>query len=269
MLMKKTLLFIPLIALLLMTKAGISQTTGTLNFTATIATQSSSYNNKHFVAIWIEDNAGTFIKTKNRFGSVSNSNNHLCQWKNKSASNLTDATTGATVNSYTIPVTMATWNGTNVAGANVADGTYKVWIETCWDDATGNCGTQGVERQWTSLSFTKGSSAVHLTGQVSTIFTMTLDWVPATSGIESNDFNTNISFYPNPTNGFLNFDLSQIHSGSVIQIHNIVGKKVFEEKLEQLNGVKTIDMSNFENGIYLVSIQFVNENKTYKVVLNK
>ncbi len=173
------------------------QTAGTLNFTATIPAQSSSYGNKHFVAIWIENNTGTFIKTKNRFGSSGNSNSHLCQWKAKSASNITDATTGATLNSYASAVTMATWNGTNVAGTLVADGTYKVWIETSWDDNGAGCGTQGTDRQWTSLSFVKGPAAVHLTGQVSLIFTMTLDWVPAAAAPVASFTSSSTTICPN------------------------------------------------------------------------
>lgn len=265
--MKKKLLFLSSIAFAICFTVNLfAQTAGTLNFTSTIASHSGSYGAKHYVAIWIENNTGTFIKTKNKFGN-SHANTHLCQWKAISVSNLTDATTGATLTSYTSPVAMTTWNGTNAAGTQVADGTYKVWIETTWDDATGNCGTLGTDRQYTSLSFIKGPNAVHLTGQVSSVFTMTLDWVPNPTSVETIDESSDISVYPNPSTGIVNIDYKQ---ASEIKISNLIGAVVYEEKIsENIAGPRNIDLNKFANGIYFINVLNGEKSSKHKVILNK
>jgi hypothetical protein len=134
-------------------------------------TSSGGYSPKHLVAIWIENSTGTFIKTKVKYSSSSNYD-HLGNWTGKSAQNTVDATTGATLNTH--GTVTFTWNGTNVAGAQVADGIYKVWVEMAWASSL----TTG--KTTTSFSFTKGTSPDHQTPANLTNFAnITLDWVPA------------------------------------------------------------------------------------------
>jgi len=277
--MKKLLLLLAS-GVFLLWNQSYSQTAGTLTFTYTQNVPSGTSATKNVMAIWIEDNAGTFIKTKMRF--VGNgTKDHLPTWAVKSGGtasnatsalcNITDATTGATRTGSTTPTAFGSknfiWDGKNVNGSSngttVADGVYKVWVESSY------CNPQPASGQhWliTSYSFTKGPSADHQTPTGNANFTsITLDWVPAGTGIDNNTINSNINIYPNPTNGIVNIDLSKIQSGSKVQIYSIVGKKVYEETTNKSFGIKSIDLSEQENGVYLVSVN----NKTYKILLNK
>lgn len=111
-----------------------AQTAGTLTFTYTQTAPSASAT-KNVMAVWIEDNSGNFVKTRLRYWSNS-TNDHLPSWVSKSAQNLVDATTGATRTASTAPTAFGaktiTWDGKNVSGTLVPDGTYNVYIESSY-----------------------------------------------------------------------------------------------------------------------------------------
>jgi len=276
--MKKLLLLLAS-GVFLLGNQSYSQTAGTLTVTFSQPQPSSPSGTKNVIAVWIENNSGTFIKTKLRY--VGNgTKDHLPSWAVKAGGtasnatsttcNTTDATTGATLTSSTSPTAFGTktvvWDGKNVNGTTngttVADGVYKVWIESSWSSGTASNSHNDI----ISFTFTKGATADHQTPAGDNYFnTITLDWVPSGTGIDNNTINSNINIYPNPTNGIVNIDLSKIQSGSKIQIYSIVGKKVYEEITNKASGVKSIDLSEQENGVYLVSVN----NKTYKILLNQ
>lgn len=276
--MKKLILLIAIGSLLMLGNNSYSQTAGTLTVSYNQPIPTSPSGTKNVYAVWIENGAGAFIKTKMRFWGVGNTDDHLPTWVTKSGQSalttIADATTGATRTSSTTPTAFgsktATWDGHSsngtVNGALVADGVYKVWVESSWQNSLSSNAHNAI----ISFSFTKGAATDHQTYTGDNYFnTIVLDWVPTTSGFDYLTLGSSINVYPNPSNGYVNVDLSQIPVGSKIQIHSIVGKKLFEESVEKSNGVKTIDMNGFENGIYLVNIQFKNQNKAFKVVLNK
>ena len=72
-----------------------------------------------------------------------------------------------------------------------------------------------------------------------------------------------ISIYPNPTNGKINFDFGDTNI-QFIKISDITGKTIIEKANIQEN--ETIDLSSFANGIYIISIQTDSEILTTKVV---
>lgn len=72
-----------------------------------------------------------------------------------------------------------------------------------------------------------------------------------------------ISIYPNPTNGILNFDFSTQKIQN-INISDVAGKKVFEKN--NPNQKEVIDLSSFENGTYIITLQIENENKSFKII---
>jgi PKD repeat protein len=171
--MKKLFLkFIIAIAVLLFTDS-FAQTAGTLTcvFTATTPAGATFYTGtKNTLAAWIQTSTGTFVKTKIRdYGG--GTNDHLPTWTTKSGGNTTDATTGATRTNFAA-VTF-TWSGTNTAGAVVADGTYNIIIEDCW-----NHGTAGIATS--TLSFTKGPTSSTVTPAATNyIKGVTITWQPA------------------------------------------------------------------------------------------
>jgi len=72
-------------------------------------------------------------------------------------------------------------------------------------------------------------------------------------GIEELALDFEINIYPNPTNGVLKIDISDVQkSGNLkAQIFDITGKLILENDLNQNN---TIDFSNYSVGVYLISI---------------
>ena len=157
-----------------------SQTAGTLTFTYTQAAPTTQAT-MNVLAVWIQDSAtASFIKTKMRYWGNGTSD-HLPTWKAKSASNVVDASTGATLKSSTTPTAFGsktiTWNGTNAAGTLVADGVYKILIESSYCNPQPAGGTHWLI---TNFNFKKSSTAQHLTPTGPTNFSaITIDWVPA------------------------------------------------------------------------------------------
>ncbi len=258
----------------------LAQTTGTLTFTFTEAPHStaSTYNGnaQHVLAVWIQNTTGTgtgtFVKTKLRY--VGNgTKDHLPTWAVNSggtasnatstACNKTDATTGATLSSWTTKT--ITWDGKNVSGTSngttVADGSYKVTIQSTWDHGTAGTVTK-------SYTFTKGPTADLQTPANDVNFTgITLNWVPTATGVESISLNPEINVYPNPTNGIFNVDFNKANN---IKVVNILGSVVYDEKIDQAAaGTKNIDLTNFANGIYMINVSNDEGSSTYKVILNK
>lgn len=241
-----------------------AQTAGIFTFKINPVAHSGSYGSKHLVAMWIENSAGTFVKTKLKQSGNGNLG-HLATWTSKSASNVVDATTGATLSSYT-PITVV-WDGTNVSKTIVPDGEYKIWVELAWD----NSKTTG--KTVTSFAFTKGMAAEKLTPANTTLFAdISLEWVPVTTGIDVVSQKNYLIVFPNPTTGLIHIGLNSISGNSRVQVENATGTIVYDEQLSKgSSGTKTVDLSRFANGIYLVNLIGQNkaENKTYKVLLKK
>ena len=71
------------------------------------------------------------------------------------------------------------------------------------------------------------------------------------SSIQNNIFSeTEIKFFPNPTNGLLNLEITQFQS-SIICVLNSLGQVIYFQNSENIN---LIDLRNFENGIYFIQV---------------
>ncbi len=72
------------------------------------------------------------------------------------------------------------------------------------------------------------------------------------------DNDNNINVFPNPSNGLITVDSKKIKLES-IEIVDITGKIVYSQNID--SEYTTIDLSNKENGLYI--IKFISDNKTY------
>lgn len=283
---KKTIPKIITIALLLFVSHSYAQTSGTLTMTynqpqPTSPALNAGVNNVY--AVWIENSAGTFIKTKNRFTSTS-TDDHLPTWSSKcgcanttvatgSACNITDATTGATRTASTTPTAFGsktiTWDGKNVVGTTngttVADGTYKVWVESSW-----NNGTDNIHNEINSFAFTKGAVATHATFTGDTYLnTIVIDWLPTALGLDVIDSQPAVVIYPVPSTGVFNIDLK--NEVKDIKVYNLLGQTVYSEQFESNNirTTKQIDLSSLSNGNYVFSLTNDKGTSNFEVILNK
>ena len=145
------------------TGAGSSNSTGTLSVSVLTVAPGGGYAPRNVVAIWIETNTGVFIKSLLVYANARK--NDLTTWYPNSAGNTVNAITGATQSSNTTRT--CTWNGTDVTGAVVVDGTYKVFMNI----ADGRTAVA-------SFAFTKGTAAVTLTPSNVTGFSnISISWV--------------------------------------------------------------------------------------------
>jgi hypothetical protein len=237
-----------------------AQTTGTLTFSFTTAS-SGGYSPKHLVAVWIENSSNTFVKTKLKRSSNSNLS-HLNLWTAKSQQNIVDATTGATITTHgNITIN---WNGTNVAGTQVPDGNYTLWVEMAWSD---NMMT-GKTAQ--SFTFTKGTGIVHLTPAPSTnLSNITLDWIPGSTSSDEIPVESAVKVYPNPTTGQINIALPEQVADTRVMVLNSLGTIVIDEKFQQAGAsVKSIDLSKLSKGMYFVQLIQAGNKQIFKVMLN-
>ena len=290
--MKRNLLNIVGIALLTLFSASAFaqvKTAGTFTFTFTQPTPTSPSvtNSSNVLAVWIETSTGTFIKTRYRFASNSTSD-HLPTWAAKSggtasncmatACNVVSATTGATrkasavayVPSGTTPILnfgakTVTWDGTDKLGAIVADGAYKVWVESSWNDGPANAHNEII-----SFLFNKSATSETLTPAGDTkINTVTTKWVPTPAATDNFSLTPEAVIYPNPTNGIFNIDVK--NAVNTIKVINLLGEEVYNENVsnENVGTTKTVDLGRFVNGIYIVRLTNDIGTSNYKVILNK
>ncbi|MBI9066338.1 MAG: DUF2271 domain-containing protein [Salinivirgaceae bacterium] len=225
------------------------QTTGELTVLVTTSSTGGSYAPKNIVAIWIEDDAGNFVKTLLAYAETRKT--HLNTWQaattaSGSEFNIVDAVTGATKTSH--GTRNCTWDGSDINGSLVTDGTYYVWMELSDKNSTGN---------YSSFPFTKGNSSESLSPSNEPSFSsIEILWSPVVSN-KMNHFNSEIFISPNPGNGVF-----EVHGDDIldIEIRTITGKLVFKTKN------KRVDISDFENGIYLFSISNGAYKDTRKVI---
>lgn len=265
-----------------------AQTPGTLTLTYNQPQPSSPPLNqgiKNVYAVWIETASGTFIKTKARYVSTS-TDDHLPSWGAKAGCanslavaatgngcNVTDASTGATRTNSTTPTAFGsktiTWDGKNVVGTTngttVADGDYKIWIESSWND-----GTDNIHNELIGFTFTKGPASQHLTPAGDTIInTVVLDWVPSNLDTPEVQYEAPaVVIYPVPSTGIFNIDCK--NALNEITVYNLLGQEVYSEKmLTAVTSTKQIDLSNLTDGHYVISLKNQNGISNYEIILDK
>ena len=279
-------LVIALFSILSVSASVFAQTAGTLTFSFNQPQPTSPAPNsgiKSVLAVWIENNAGTFIKTKMRYVGAS-TDDHLPTWGSKSgcanstvttgtACNTTDASTGATRTTSTTPPAFGarsiTWDGKNVVGTTngttVADGIYKIWIESAWVDSGANNHNELI-----SFSFTKGASAVHLTPAGDTyINSVVLDWVPASMETIAFESAPSAVLYPVPSNGALNISIK--NHVKKLNIINLLGQIVYSEeyKVDNSNSTLSINLAHLSDGNYVVNLSNENGISNHEIILKK
>ncbi|MFH4964647.1 T9SS type A sorting domain-containing protein [Gaetbulibacter sp. M235] len=253
-----------------------AQTDGTLTFNFTQGSPANTADGGVVLAVWIQ-NGTTFVKTNNRYLS-NGTKDHLpifgakAGWttvNNSMTANVVDAITGATRKSGTTPAALGpysiTWNGTDVNGSVVADGTYTVWYEATWTDGSSN--THDFVN--TGFAFTKGTSITTTNpGNVGPLSAMTITWTPTALSLDS-VYKTKVSIYPNPSNGIINVLYDDIPV-SKINVVNIFGQVVKSIKIDPSKSKKSqsIDLSDNANGIYIINVSTNETSSSYKVLLN-
>ncbi len=80
---------------------------------------------------------------------------------------------------------------------------------------------------------------------------------------------SNFSVYPNPTNGNLTINFTNIAQGKVnVKVLSAIGQEVYNETFIQTTEKHNVDLSKYENGIYLVQITTNNTTVIKRIVKN-
>lgn len=108
----------------------------------------------------------------------------------------------------------------------------------------------GLEGTWNGTSFSKSDSTHYYYHQVTTGITSIID-------------QTQLSIYPNPTNGVIN--IASSNNLQQIEIYNLLGEKVYESKPNNSN--TAIDLSEQSKGIYFIKTYTEKGIKTQKILL--
>lgn len=89
------------------------------------------------------------------------------------------------------------------------------------------------------------------------------------SSLEDNIFDGRLSVHPNPSKGIFNLDLVEVNSGEyVISVTNILGEVVYFDTRNVNNTSSTkLDLSNLNNGIYMLNVQNENSNINKKLII--
>jgi len=236
------LIFIANIHPALFAQSPQTNTAGEVTFTVRTVTDNGNFSPKHVLAIWVED-ANGFVKS--RLVRANQRKQYLYKWVASSNNNVVDATTGATLSSHQTHT--VTWDCTSLAGAEVPDGEYHIFVEYTDKHAQG---------PWTMVTFTKGPDEVHITPEdLPFLKDMQLDFIPVINGIATLKDSENAIVYPNPGNGI--FHIQNVFSGDVtVQLFDIQGKQVFNSSIQNSlpNSELSIDLSDLPNGTYVIDL---------------
>jgi hypothetical protein len=238
-----------------------SQTAGTFSFSV-VTTSTGGFSPEHYLAIWIENGSAAFIKTKISYTNPADLN-HMQTWVTKSGQNVVDAVTGSTLTTHGTITFL--WNGTNVSGTVVPDGSYFVWLEMAWaqDLTTG--------KTVNSYPFTKGVTPFHSTpANTANFSSIVLDWAPLSTGIEGTLESKDFNVYPNPSTGLLNIDFKNSGKECTLQIINEAGQVVYKEKISDFtSGLRTFDLTRLSPGIYFCTLNFPGEYFVFSLIMAK
>jgi hypothetical protein len=278
-----------LVTALLLSANSFAQTSGTMTYTFTTVKIGS--NTKQVMGVWVENAAGTFIKTRLLYTTSSKTDDHfpVLSVKNGATAastadtggmdvtsgNNVGAISGATRSSTTSPIAWGaysvSWDGTNSSSVAVLDGIYKVWVELTAD---ANASSDAHDFINTGYSFTKGAS-IYDTNSSSPITNNTvlisnrIVWTPSALSLDS-VYKTKVAIYPNPSNGVINVQYNDIPVNK-IEVVNVLGQVVKSIKIDPTKSEtsQSIDLSGNANGLYIINVSTNETSSSYKVVLDK
>lgn len=165
---------------------------------------------------------------------------------------------------------VATWTTGGAAGGAVTVGTdtwFDVQITADLDNDLGRIYLNGVvanEWQW-SLNNANGTAGTNAIAAVDFYGTNTAGtagnyYIDDVQVIESTGVSvkptaqnkiSKVSIYPNPTNSNFNIEIPESFVGGEINIIDLTGKVVMKDRVTQ-SSIKRIDISNLNDGIYLI-----------------
>ena len=94
------------------------------------------------------------------------------------------------------------------------------------------------------------------------------DFTPLASQDFTPQANANVKVYPNPSNGVVTIRVNKFIGKMNIQIIDINGRVVYDQADDNFNTEKTINISSFQSGVYILKLTGDSLNYSQKVVRN-
>lgn len=116
---------------------------------------------------------------------------------------------------------------------------------------------------WTAGTFINVAPPYEFTG---TVADFGVNFWQTTLSTEDLNSSPKFSVYPNPSNNILNI-VSGNQNGLSYQIFDILGKQVLTETLATV-GQSAIDVSNWNNGLYIIRISIGDQTETKRFIKN-
>ena len=93
------------------------------------------------------------------------------------------------------------------------------------------------------------------------IYNIYLRYRTSTTGIEEYTNKENIRIYPNPTKSFVHVELKDPTEHFTIYVYSILGQEMY-----RASNTPTIDISNFANGVYYLTVDQNSKTWTKKMI---
>ena len=244
-----------------------SQTAGTLTLSFAQTPHTSFQGTRNVMAVWIQSSTGTFVKTRARnVGTVTK--DHLPTWAVNSGGtagnatgancNVVGAVSGATLTNFS--TRNFSWDGTDVNGNIVPDGTYKITVESTW-----NHGASG--GTIVSYTFVKGVNPdIQAPANDANFTNIALAWNPSGASIPNIE-DLNYSVQPNPSlDG--NVSISGLKLNDLVEVYDMSGALLLSQK-NLSEELFTVDLSSKANGFYILKVTREFLSKEERIIINK
>jgi len=105
-------------------------------------------------------------------------------------------------------------------------------------------------------------------GNVGVINSWSID-ICSAEFLDSEDFSQNsFTLYPNPARGFVTLQFNQITQEANVEIYDLNGRLVKQEKLNNLSQAQNLNINDLNSGIYLVQVIQNNSKTVKKLIVN-
>jgi hypothetical protein len=230
-----------------------------LTFTFTTQSTGQSFAPRHVLAVWLEKDDGSFVKTL--YLRANARKKYLYTWKNRSNNNSVDALTGSTLNSHGQRTIY--WNGRDLTGNVSPSGIYKIKVEFTEKHAQGPL---------LELAFAKDTAVLNLSPANQSNFTnISLIYDPKAIGMESEgQLENSWSIFPNPASDYLyiRLQIDMLQKGTLIMF-SMEGKEVYRTYVESQSSQKTliIAVTDIPKGIYYIVYRSKEQRVRKKVII--
>ncbi|HXP50234.1 MAG TPA: T9SS type A sorting domain-containing protein, partial [Bacteroidia bacterium] len=85
------------------------------------------------------------------------------------------------------------------------------------------------------------------------------------TGIDNITANSNISIYPNPSNGIITVSIPSANEANTLRITDMIGNEIVKSQMKDVT--KNLDLSSLQKGLYTITISNGTEKHIQKLII--